>query len=102
MPVPDVKIEPKPAQPEVKPAAVPAAQSDKAPDASAGLPEKVRIAKLHGYFDENHRYREWHEGDVVSDPAEVSLLISRQAPLIDVSTDNPILYEKDQPAPRAR
>ena len=54
--------------------------ADASPDAPS-LPMKVRLIRPHGYFDENGRHRAWTMGDVVSDPAEVELLMNRSAPI---------------------
>ena len=52
-----------------------------AADAASALPAKVRLVSPYGFIDENGRHRYWHGGDVISDPAEIALLIGRKAPV---------------------
>lgn len=98
----DIKAEPKAADPksdkapgaETAPAAAPAAPA--APAAEAKHPTRVKLAQLYGFWDENKRYRQWVEGDVVENPEEIALLIERQAPVIDESNGQLVPFEKDQ------
>ena len=46
----------------------------------AELPAKIKMDSLHGYYEENGRYREWKQYDVITDPAEIKLLVARGAP----------------------
>lgn len=43
------------------------------------LPERIMLARLHGFIDENGRHRQWFAGDVVTDADEIELLTSRKA-----------------------
>lgn len=65
-----------------------AAQEDPKPAAPA-LPEKIRItAAEYGFWEgegTSKRYRGWKEGEDVTDPAEVDLLVKRGAPFVVVS-----------------
>ena len=54
---------------------------EEAAEAAPTLPAKVRLVSPHGYIDENGRHRYWHGGDVISDPAEIALLMGRKAPV---------------------
>lgn len=62
-----------------EPAPQPAPAPEPAPPAPA-LPKKIEMTSLYGFFDENHRYRDWHEGVVITDEAEIKLLSDRKAP----------------------
>ena len=42
---------------------------------------RFRLVAPHGFIDENGRHRYWNPGDIVSEPAEVEMLKSRQAPI---------------------
>jgi hypothetical protein len=48
---------------------------------AAKRPGKIRLTHLHGFIDENDRNRVWRAGDVVTDPAEIALLVDRKAPI---------------------
>jgi hypothetical protein len=52
------------------------------------LPTKLRItAAAYGFYEgegEGKRYRGWVEGEIVTDPAEVALLVARGAPFVVV------------------
>ena len=43
------------------------------------FPERVQVERLHAFIDENGRHRKWHGGDIVTDPAEIELLMTRGA-----------------------
>lgn len=46
-------------------------------------PESVTLASYYGFYDEEGNGRFWSEGQVVTDPADVELLLERDAPLKD-------------------
>ncbi|WP_426102917.1 hypothetical protein [Pseudomonas sp. PSPC3-3] len=46
-------------------------------------PESVTLASYYGFYDEEGNGRFWSEGQVVIDPADVELLLERDAPLKD-------------------
>lgn len=57
-------------------------QEDQKPAAEEKkLPKKIRVTHLHGYYDDNGAFREWKEGFITSDEAEVKLLVDRGAPI---------------------
>lgn len=64
--VPEMDAAPAPA-----PAPVPEPQSPPPP-------AKVRVRNPYGFFDDNNRYRSWAAGDVVSDAAEIAMLVERK------------------------
>lgn len=41
------------------------------------LPESVTLAAPHAFYDDNGALHNWHQGQVVTDPEQVALLISR-------------------------
>jgi hypothetical protein len=45
-------------------------------------PTKIRITHQHAFLDENKRVRSWKAGDVVTDAAEIEMLMERKAPLV--------------------
>jgi hypothetical protein len=68
-----------------KPDPKPAAQPDPTPPTPT-LPTKIRItAAEYGFWEgegASKRYRGWKEGEDVTDPAEVALLVERGAPFV--------------------
>lgn len=48
-----------------------------------GLPAQVTLACLYGFFDGNDTFHSWAEGQVVTDPSHIALLIERGAPLAE-------------------
>ena len=53
--------------------------------AKPALPEKLRVNQEHGFYEDTGRLRLWHEGDVVTDPTEIALLLDRGAPCSPVT-----------------
>jgi hypothetical protein len=47
----------------------------------ADLPAKLQLTAPYGFIDENDRARNWRAGDIITDPAEIALLIDRVAPV---------------------
>lgn len=45
------------------------------------LPEQLKLASLYGFYDDENTFHSWAEGQVVTDPAHIELLIARGAPL---------------------
>lgn len=43
------------------------------------LPSKIRMTHLHGFVDDNGMHRQWHGGNVISNPHEIALLVERGA-----------------------
>jgi hypothetical protein len=43
------------------------------------LPRAIRLTHPHSFIDENGRHRTWRAGDLITDPAEVALLVERKA-----------------------
>lgn len=76
---PEAKTEKAVAAPEDAPAPAPVAPAEKAEEKK--YPAKLQLEVLYGYFDENNRYRQWAEGDVVTDAAEIKLLVDRAVPV---------------------
>jgi hypothetical protein len=49
--------------------------------AKTDLPGKIRLTAPYGFMDENERHCFWTAGSVVTDPAEIALLVERAAPI---------------------
>ena len=41
------------------------------------LPESVTLAAPHAFYDDNGALHNWHQGQIVTDPEQIALLISR-------------------------
>jgi hypothetical protein len=46
------------------------------------VPDRVTVASYYGFYDEDGNGRFWSEGQVVTEPDDIALLIKRDAPLI--------------------
>jgi hypothetical protein len=44
------------------------------------MPAKVKMESLYGYYEDGGRYRSWAQYDVITDEAEIRLLVERGAP----------------------
>jgi hypothetical protein len=88
MPANDQKAAPtadqKLAATEQQPPQQPAQPAPPAPE-KPPLPAKLRMLSLYGYYDDNKRYRSWHQGDVITDPSEIQLLVERGAPIEEIA-----------------
>ena len=52
----------------------------KAPkDNTSEVPQSVTLSAPHGFIDDEGNHRYWQQGQVVTDPEEVALLIEREA-----------------------
>lgn len=49
-----------------------------------GLPAAVRLLRLYGYWTDDDQLRQWSEGHIETDPAEIADLIERGAPIEEV------------------
>ncbi|WP_208667574.1 hypothetical protein [Pseudomonas arsenicoxydans] len=45
--------------------------------------DSVTLASYYGFYDDEGNGRFWSEGQVVTDPADIELLLERDAPLKD-------------------
>jgi hypothetical protein len=43
------------------------------------VPESITLSAPHGFIDDEGNHRYWQQGQVVTDPEEVALLIEREA-----------------------
>jgi hypothetical protein len=78
----DKAADPKAPKADAKTAPAPAAAPAAEP-AKPALPAKLRIVQAeYGFYEEGGRYRHWRGGDIVTDPAEIALLIARKAPAV--------------------
>jgi hypothetical protein len=78
--------EQQPAQPPAAPPAAPPAPPPAPPaPEQPKMPAKLKMLSLYGFFDDNKRYRSWHEGDVITDPSEIQLLVERKAPIEEIA-----------------
>ena len=59
------------------------APATKKAQAKAKLPAQVTLAALYGFYDDDNQFRGWNEGQVVTDPDHIELLIARGAPLAE-------------------
>lgn len=50
-------------------------------DAPAAPSKSVVMEANYGFYEDSGRFRSWKEGEVVTDPAEVKLLLDRGAPV---------------------
>jgi hypothetical protein len=48
---------------------------------NGALPDQVTLASLYGFYDEAGHFHGWGEGQVVTDPDHIAVLIERGAPL---------------------
>lgn len=54
---------------------------------AAGLPESVKLAAPHGFYDEAGDLQAWLQGEVVSNKADIQLLIERGARLFGIGDE---------------
>jgi hypothetical protein len=85
MPADNKSTDQKPAATEQQPAQPPAAPPAPPAPEKPPLPAKLKMLSLYGYYDENKRYRSWHQGDVITDPTEIQLLVERGAPVEEIA-----------------
>jgi hypothetical protein len=60
----------------------PAVVADKTVGDSTVLPDSVTLAAPHGFYDEAGDLQAWLQGEVVTDKADIALLIERGARLL--------------------
>ena len=78
------------AQASAEPEAVPqdnaepdAASQDNAEPEAPKAPQKLTLARPHGFIDEHGTHRYWTTGQVVTHPEEVALLLERKAAVLE-------------------
>jgi hypothetical protein len=47
-------------------------------------PKKIQMTHLFAFFDEVGRRREWHAGDIITDPSEIKILVDHGTPVFVV------------------
>jgi len=66
------------------PDAAPIVSPELPPEDKRHYPRAVRVLRLYGYFTEAGEYRQWQQGSVEDNPADVADLIDRKAPVEEV------------------
>ncbi len=55
-------------------------QEKPADPAKRELPAHVKMKTPYAYYEDGGRLRSWAEGEMVTDPSEIALLVERKAP----------------------